>query len=96
MRAAQALAGGRRRRRRRGRGPTEGAPVSTLGRVQKVLKDSQVISKALNEFGNPFGFGGVAATLGYGRRRRPARRIKGGMAHSMYVRPMMGGGNLNY
>ncbi len=98
------LTGGRRRvgrpkrrggvRRRRG-GAAEDAPkLGTLGKINKILKDSRVISSALNEFGmNPLGLGTAAATLGYGRRRRR----RGGMVHSMeYRRPMMGGGQLNF
>jgi hypothetical protein len=89
------LFGGRKRRSRRRRGgAAEEAPkLGTLSKITKILKDSKVISSALNEFGmNPLGLGTAAATLGYGRRRR-----RGEMSYSMeYRRPMMGGSKLNF
>jgi len=78
----------RRTRRVRGRGPND----SLLTRLNKVAKDTGIISSALNEFGNPWGLGTAAGTLGYGRRRRTRRR--GGMAHSIMGR--VGGSNLNF
>jgi len=48
--------------------------LSFLQKVNKVAKDSQVISRSLNEFGAPSWASGVASSLGYGRRRR---RMKG-------------------
>ena len=89
--AAAQLLGGRRRRRGRGAGD------SITSRINNVLKDSKIVSKALNEFGNPYGLSGIAGTLGYGRRHgRRVHRRRGGMSHSVYVRPMMGGGQLNF
>lgn len=90
------LFGGKRRsmpkkkrvRRVKGRGPND----SLLTRLNKVAKDTGIISSALNEFGNPWGLGSAAGTLGYGRKRRTRRR--GGMAQSILGR--IGGGNLSF
>lgn len=72
--------GGKRRRvRRRYRGGAEtmpSEPTSLLGKINKVAKDSQVISKALKQFNLPFA--DSAALLGYGRKRRVRRRRVGG------------------
>lgn len=56
------------RRRRRGGAGEEAAPTSLLGKLNKVAKDSKIISRALGTFNLPFA--DSAALLGYGRRRR--------------------------
>jgi hypothetical protein len=80
---ASGLFGGGRRRKRRGGAQVEiplavpetvsstSTPApSTFQRIRNIAKDSKIISKALNEFGNPYGLGTAASTLGYGRRKR--------------------------
>lgn len=56
------------KKRRRGGAAAADTP-SLLSRINKVAKDSGIVSKALNEFGNPMGLGSMAGRLGYGRRR---------------------------
>lgn len=71
--------GSGRRRRRGGADATEATPApSAFSRIHKVAKDSQILSRALNEFGNPYGVGEIATKLGYGRRRHHRR---GGAAY---------------
>jgi hypothetical protein len=74
------LFGGSKRRPRRGGAsqpedmPVQ-APTSLVGKLNKIAKDSQVLSKGLKEFG----FGGLsnaASTLGYGRRKRKGGAVK--------------------
>lgn len=83
------LFGGRRKpRKQKGRGVNE-----VLGKLNKIAKDTQIVSKALDEFGAPGIAKTVAGALGYGRRRRTMR---GGM--SMYRTqqvPIYGMGNLH-
>lgn len=59
------LFGGSRKRRRGG-----AEDESLFKRINRVAKDSGIISKSLNEFGNPWGLGTAASQLGYGKRRR--------------------------
>jgi hypothetical protein len=73
------LFGGSKRRPRRGGAEAEPmpvqAPTSLVGKLNKIAKDSQVLSKGLKEFG----FGGLsnaASTLGYGRRKRKGGAVK--------------------
>lgn len=57
--------------RKRG-GAMEGetmGPQSLVGRLNKIAKDSQIVSKGLKEFGFG-GLGNAAASLGYGKRRK--------------------------
>ena len=53
-----------------------------FGKVNDLLKDSQIISKALDTFGSnnsiASGIGTAAATLGYGRKKIVRRRKIGG------------------
>jgi len=67
-------------RRHRGRGANgtdaPAAPLSLLGKLNKIAKESGVVSNALNTFGLS-GVGGMAKRLGYGRAR-PMRRMGGG------------------
>ena len=74
---ASGLFGGGRRRRRRGGAEQkeEEETPSTLARLRKIAKDSKIISRTLNEFGNPYGIGAAVDTLGYGRRRRRGAAI---------------------
>jgi hypothetical protein len=67
------LFGGAKKRpmRKRG-GAAEGetmGPQSLVGRLNKIAKDSQIVSKGLKEFGFG-GLGSAAASLGYGKRRK--------------------------
>lgn len=76
------LFGGSKRRTRRKGGATmeEGAavpqaPTSLVGRLNKIAKDSQVLSKGLREFGFT-GLSNAASTLGYGKRRKRGGNLK--------------------
>lgn len=67
------------RRRRGGEVPegtmVEKAPDGLFKRVNRILKDSKIVSKTLNEFGNPLGLSSAADVLGYGRSAgMPGRR----------------------
>lgn len=77
------LFGGRKRksgvrRRRRGGAASDMEPSSALGKLNKILKETKLISKAADEFGlNPLGLTSVAKTLGYGKRKRRVKRKRG-------------------
>ena len=59
-------------RRKKGRG--------VVSDLNDLAKETKIISKGLEKFGiNPLGLGGVAKTLGYGRKRkRVMRKRRGG------------------
>lgn len=85
------LFGGKRvRRRRRGAGVGD-----VLAKLNKVAKESQVISKALNEFEAPQFAQTIASSLGYGRKTTK-KRMKGGMVlmPRAYNVPIVGMGAL--
>lgn len=81
------------RRRTKHRGAGLDLNSGFLGKLNKIARESQVLSKGLNEFGYDNLAAGANA-LGYGRRRRR----RGGMAHSIMPTHNyhLGGSNLMF
>lgn len=56
---------------------------SVLSKLNKIAKDSKIISTALNEFDNPFGLSSAASALGYGKKKKKGGMFVGDMPHVM-------------
>ena len=69
------LFGGKRTKKVRKPRAKRGGAGDLFSKLNKIAKDSKIITTALNEFGNPLGLSSAATALGYGRKRGK----KGGM-----------------
>ena len=54
-----------------------------LSDLSELAKDTKIISKGIQKFGNPLGLAGAAGALGYGKKKPRSRRRVGGMSMSL-------------